>query len=308
MDGLSVDLPPSDTPARIDRPEPGTVDVSPDITPDVAPDIAPDAPSASRSCAPPAPPGCGRVRFAGGMAPLGDAEASDPDASGGRALPVQRMIRVGAFQLDQHEVTVGRFRRYVAATGRAVGFDVRDGSHEHCNWSAAPADREAHPVNCVDWETAAAFCAWDDLLARLPTEAEWELAARGAAARPWPWGPAVATPAMACFGRCVGRCEGSCVADGSAFTAGRTPEGVWHLAGNVQEWVADWYLPYDNAACWGDRAQSDPRCETNTGERTTRGGSWRTVEATALRGAARLALGDEERSDATGFRCAVPAR
>jgi formylglycine-generating enzyme required for sulfatase activity len=318
-DRPSFDAPsPTDVSATPDRLADGAKDAPGDVTldavrdaaPDLSPDApdAPDVPAASRSCALPAPPGCGRVRLPGGATTLGDAEASDPGASGGRALPVQRAIRVGAFELDLHEVTVARFRRFVMATARSAGFDARDASHEHCNWTLAAADREGHPMNCVDWETAAAFCAWDDLRGRLPTEAEWELAARGAGARPWPWGAATVSSTTACFDRCAGRCEGTCSIEGAAFAAGRTPDGLWHLAGNVQEWVADWYLPYDDAACWGDRSQTDPRCETASGERTTRGGSWRTAEAAALRGAARLERSDDERSDATGFRCAVPAR
>lgn len=313
-DVSSLDLGPGDvaldaaTPADVALRDLGVPDIAHDA-PALDRPAAPDVPSpTARSCAGAAPPGCGRVRLGGGPVVLGDAEASDPGASGGRALPLQTMVSVGALEVDRFEVTVGRFRRFVMATRVASGFDARDGSHEHCNWTTAATDREAHPMNCVDWQTAAAFCAWDELRGRLPTEAEWELAARGGGARPWPWSAAAPTPPRACFNRCeTGRCEGTCPAEGAGFETGQSPEGVWHLAGNVAEWVVDWYRPYENRDCWGDRLQRDPRCDIKSGERCVRGGSWESVEAAALRGAARLDVGREDRAATVGFRCIVPA-
>jgi sulfatase modifying factor 1 len=270
---------------------------------------APDVPiRRGRSCEGTAAPGCGRVRLGGGPVVMGDPAASDPAASGGRALPLHSMVSVSAFEADRFEVSVGRFRRFVTAAGIASGFDARDASHEHCNWTPAATDREAHPMNCVDWQIATAFCAWDDVGARLPTEAEWEFAARGSAARAWPWSSTEPTPSQACFHRCpAGRCEGTCPVEGAGFDAGRSAEGLWHLAGNVAEWVADWYRPYENADCRGDRPRRDPRCALDSGERCARGGSWETTDPAALRGAARLDVSSDERASTLGFRCIVPA-
>lgn len=118
---------------------------------------------------------------------------------------------------------------------------------------------ERHPVNEVTWRGAREFCAWRG--ARLPTEAEWEAAARGRAGRTYPWGDDPPTPARAVFGRRSNETE---PVGGRA--AGATPEGVHDLAGNVAEWTSTLYRAYPYRA---DDGREDPDA---TGERVTRGG------------------------------------
>jgi len=173
-----------------------------------------------------------------------------------------------------------------------------------------------HPVNGVSWAAAQAFCAWDG--GRLPTEAEWEYAARwwrseALSGRAFPWGEA--SPS----GRCdlahwmiaaftpSGRCAGT---DGRASRpVGSLPLGqswgVFDLAGNTLEWVADAYAPYGEL-CPG-RTGTDPLCDvTSARERVMRGGSAQTPAAmpARLRTSSRARQVADRQDAAHGFRCA----
>ncbi len=115
-----------------------------------------------------------------------------------------------------------------------------------------------HPVSESTWQGAVAFCAWRD--ARLPTEAEWEAAARGKDGRTCPWGEAPPTAQRAVFGR--GRGETDPV---GSHPKGATPEGVFDLSGNEAEWTSSLFKPYPYDA-------NDGREDPNTpGKRVTRG-------------------------------------
>ncbi len=116
-----------------------------------------------------------------------------------------------------------------------------------------------HPVSESTWLGAVAFCAWRG--ARLPTEAEWEAAARGKQGRTYPWGEARPTPEHAVFGRGRGRTDPV-----GRHPKGATPEGVFDLAGNEAEWTSSLFAPYPYKA--GD-GREDPIAP---GERVTRGG------------------------------------
>lgn len=116
-----------------------------------------------------------------------------------------------------------------------------------------------HPVSESTWQGAVAFCAWRG--ARLPTEAEWEAAARGKEGRTYPWGETPPTPEHAVFGR--GRGETDPV---GRHPKGATPEGVFDLAGNQAEWTSSLFKPYPYDAADG---REDSKA---TGERVTRGG------------------------------------
>ncbi len=116
-----------------------------------------------------------------------------------------------------------------------------------------------HPVSESTWRGAMAFCAWRG--ARLPTEVEWEAAARGKEGRTYPWGEALPSPEHAVFGRDRGETD----AVGS-HPKGATPEGVFDLSGNEAEWTSSLFKPYPYDA-------ADGRGDSNApGERVTRGG------------------------------------
>ena len=139
--------------------------------------------------------------------------------------------------------------------------DERGNHRSFCNWRH-PEGRGRHPINCVDFEQATSFCAWAGK--RLPTEKEWEYAARGAGeSRKYPW--ATASPARRACNACGAECPANLVAkrffgvspmyqanDGwpetapvGSFPAGASKHGVLDLAGNVWEWTATPYASYD---------------------------------------------------------------
>ncbi len=165
-------------------------------------------------------------------------------------------VTLSSFSIDLTEVTVAAYRLCVDE-GRCSPSITWD----RCN--GGRVDRDDHPINCVDWLQAKAFCAWAGK--RLPTEEEWEYAARGRDARRWPWGNAPPGPELlnACDKECARARQRSQsleapllfeASDGWATTApvGSYPEGesafgVLDLAGNVWEWTASPFCTYAGA-------------------------------------------------------------
>ena len=206
--------------------------------------------------------------------------------------PTPRKVYVSDFWIDRTEVTVARYRLCVAA-GRCREPGYAEGG--------ARFDRPELPVVLVSWFDARAFCAWAG--GRLPTEAEWERAARGLAGREYPWGN-VYNPLLANHGRGVadrlddrdGFLE---LAPVASFPDGRTPDGIYDLSGNVQEWVADWFGEYP------DTDRVNPLGPAQGNLRVVRGGGYRDAR-TRTRGAFRTAASAATRSTTVGFRCVRP--
>jgi len=120
------------------------------------------------------------------------------------------------------------------------------------------AGREDHPMNCVDWDQAKAYCAWEGK--RLCTEAEWEKAARGADGRLYPWGNEVATCEYAVMDEGGNGCgTGTTMAVGSK-PLGASPYGALDMSGNLSEWVEDeWHENYIGAPTDGSAWVDSPR-------------------------------------------------
>ena len=189
-------------------------------------------------------------------------------------------VSISAFYLDRHEVSQIAYQAFLEARKKP---------------SSTRVEHPEHPATMVSWDQAAAYCEWQDK--RLPTEAEWEYAARGPQGRTYPWGDAPPTRLRARFG---GLFKGPIAID--TRPQGATPEGVFHLVGNVAEWVQDWWHP-------GYYALSPPVDPTGPEEgdfKVVRGGSW-SQSAEELRAAARSYHNPDKGASYIGFRCARSA-
>ncbi len=240
-------------------------------------------------------------------------------------LPFERpahRVTIAPFCVDRLETTTDDYRacsdagvcKAAPTTNEWSGLGDRDRKafDPLCN-ARDPVGRARHPINCVDWEMASKACRARG--ARLPTEAEWELAARGPDGRKYPWGDdePSATLLNACGRECNawGKKMGLDLAtmfaadDGFAatapvgsFPAGASRYGVEDLVGNVSEWVADHYGDYPK------EARSNPTGPVTGDERVVRGGAWNSSLSAWARPTFRTKEAPTKRSYAIGFRCA----
>ncbi len=199
----------------------------------------------------------------------------------------QREITLSAFYIDQTEVTLAQFKAFVAATGYQTTSEAK-GDPIQYTWRAFDTpERQNHPVRWMSWHDANAFCQWAGK--RLPTEAEWEKAARGTEGLIYPWGNSWDET----------RVPHSDTAPVDAFPDGASPYGVLGMAGGVWEWVFDWYDPlyYQNSP------GEDPTGPGQTRDKVLRGGAFGNAPW-KQRAAHRHYGGAEGYAQDHGFRCA----
>ena len=217
----------------------------------------------------------------------------------------QRPIRLAAYEIDLSEVTVAAYGACVDAGDCSPPGIDREG---RCNWSERE-ERADHPVNCVTWAQASGYC--ELISGLLPTEAQWEKAARGGCELrgeqhcepgtddpPFPWGwEDGASCTRARWGGCDEEGRGTLPA-GSHSPAGDGPGGIHDLTGNVAEWVADCY----GADYYASSPDQDPVNTHGCNRRVFRGGSW-ADHASSLRAAARSSTQPQRWLPMIGFRC-----
>lgn len=223
------------------------------------------------------------------------------DRNAYRAELPQRRVYLDAFEIDKYEVTNLQYLKFVLATGRNPQIDWR---YDGGNFQESMA---YHPVMHVTWYDADAYCRWAGK--RLPTEAEWEKAARGEDGRIYPWGNQPAGLSRANFGRTGlsgpvrDRPERLLlyppIIAVDKYENAVSPYGVHQMIGNVAEWVADWY-DKDYYAVAPDRNPKGPEHGT---QKAFRGGGW-IDSTTTMRVAMRNGTDPNTKMNWLGFRCA----
>ena len=237
-----------------------------------------------------------------GEFPMGSNDGEDDEQ------PVHE-VTLDGFWIDRTEVTNVRFSQFVEATGHQTNAEKEGKSWiwngtkwelvNGADWrypggpGTSIIGLDEHPVVQVSWDDAQAYCEWAE--ARLPTEAEWEKAARGADGRRYPWGSEAPTSDLCNFEFYIGMPNKV-----GSYPAGASPYGVLDIAGNVWEWVADRY----DESFYSRSPERDPTGPSSGGRRVLRGGSW--VDSS---GSVRSARRDSSSQSGgggvdVGFRCA----
>jgi formylglycine-generating enzyme required for sulfatase activity len=193
---------------------------------------------------------------------------------GNPAARLPHQVTINSFEMDRTEVTVTAYEACVHAGACWV-----PETGDLCNWGKP--DRSNHPINCVTWHHASQYCCWAGK--RLPSELEWEYAARGADGRTYPWGND-APQRQLCWNRGDSGL-GTCAV--GTYTLGASPYGLLDVAGNVWEWTST----ADNES-------------QGTDSFIIRGGSWFFGVEWCFRVYVRGRRGSMEVIDDVGFRCA----
>lgn len=223
-------------------------------------------------------------------------------------------VTISTFYIDKYEITVAQYAAFLTRLGdyrtacelidcaqprELAGFttylseqDLGDGSRQYVALSGY-AD---YPINHVSWFGAKAYC--EAMGARLPTEAEWEYAARGTDGRIYPWGNQAPDPSRAVFNSD----DYDNLKPVDALPDGASPFGAFGMAGSMWEWTADWY----DESYYADSSRIDPTGPETGITRSIRGGAWpNAIEADRIRAANRSSLTPDFISASVGFRCAM---
>ncbi|MFO0775410.1 MAG: formylglycine-generating enzyme family protein [Nitrospiraceae bacterium] len=217
------------------------------------------------------------------------------DRDGGRDEYPRHHVTLDDYYLDKYEVTNAQYIAFVQATNHRVPQHPKDDTRNLWQKGLMPESIKDQPVINVDWYDAEAYCKWAGK--RLPTEAEWEKAARGGDDRRFPWGNVEPTAKHLNY---LQRWHGEkTLMPVGSYEAGKSPFGVYDMAGNVWEWVNDWYDPtyYEKSP-----EKNPPGPETGA-EKVLRSSGW-AVEAPLVRVFTRVSSNPQIRNETTGFRCA----
>lgn len=246
-----------------------------------------------------------RIPVPAGSFPMG-CSAGDEWCGEDEGPPGGTPVDVQAFLIDRNEVTVAEYRACVEAGPCSRPLD--NARNQYCNYGHP--ERDNHPVNCVDWAQAAAFCTWQT--GRLPREAEWEKAARAGSVSRYPWGQSVSCKQAVLdeVSPAPSQAEpDGCFTDATWPVGSRAANalGIFDMNGNVGEWTANWYAPDAINALYSKGDLDGPR----TGrQRVVRGGSW-DENRPNLRSSFRNVKPPEQGDSiygSIGFRCAADVK
>jgi serine/threonine-protein kinase len=261
-------------------------------------------------------PGSGATQIAGidemvlvfvpeGVFPMG---AADQDQQAEVFEKPEHIVFLDSFWIDRIEVTNAMFSRFVNATGYVTEAETGAGwIWNGSDWEkTASADwrhprgegssiqgKENFPVVQVTWDDAEAYCQWAGR--RLPTEAEWEKAARGSDGRSYPWGSEAPNTQLLNYNDHIGDTTSA-----GSYPRAASPYGALDMAGNVWEWVDDWYDP----EYYGNSPPENPPGPGSGVDRVMRGGSWHYNDP-LIRTTYRGHIYPDYAGDSLGFRCAM---
>lgn len=233
------------------------------------------------------------VEIPSGSFPMG---VPPGDRDGGRDEYPRHEVLLDTFWIDQFEVTNGRYVEFVKSAGHRVPQNPTNPTRNLWQGDSITESLVERPVINVDWFDADAYCKWAGK--RLPTEAEWEKAAKGTSDRRFPWGNVEPTGKHLNYNqRWIG--EKTLMPVGS-YEAGKSPYGVYDVVGNVWEWVNDWY----DARYYEKSPSKNPTGPQEGTKKVIRGAGWQN-ETPTVRIFTRVDSDPTMRNESTGFRCAA---
>ncbi|CUS37218.1 conserved exported hypothetical protein [Candidatus Nitrospira nitrosa] len=218
------------------------------------------------------------------------------DRDGGRDEYPRHEVVLDTFLIDQFEVTNGRYLEFIKSTGHRVPQNPTNPTRNLWQGGTITESLAERPVINVDWFDADAYCKWAGK--RLPSEAEWEKAAKGTSDRRFPWGNVEPTAKHLNYNqKWIG--EKTLMPVGS-YEAGKSPYGVYDIVGNVWEWVNDWY----DARYYEKSPSKNPLGPQEGTKKVIRGAGWQN-ETPTVRIFTRVDSDPTMRNESTGFRCAA---
>jgi eukaryotic-like serine/threonine-protein kinase len=232
--------------------------------------------------------------------PEGEFSMGSPDNFGFPYEHPAHTVFLDGYWFDKTDVTNAMYAGCVKAGACTPPWENKSASHE--SYYGNP-QYDNFPVIFVDWNQATGYCLWAGV--RLPTEAEWEKAARGTDGRIYPWGNTDPTCALANFADGTG-CTGDTSAVGM-YPAGASPYGALDMSGNVWQWVTDWYDPLYYSKSPNQNPPGPAEHGEDSMERVVRGGSWQ-AKPDWIHSANRVAFEMTNRDNVVGFRCTSPAK
>ncbi len=209
-------------------------------------------------------------------------------------------VFLDTFYIDKYEVTNGRYLTFITKTGHRTPQHPTDPTKGLWQGNTMPESVVDLPVINVDWFDAEAYCKWAEK--RLPTEAEWEKAAKGPNDWRFPWGDVEPTDKHLNYNQVTWNGETTLVPVG-IYEAGKSPYGAYDMAGNVWEWVADWY----DSQYYSKSPERNPKGPQSGGFKVLRSSGWQ-GETPQARIFTRIMSKPLDRNHSTGFRCAKDAK
>lgn len=216
----------------------------------------------------------------------------------------EHSVYLNGFWIDKYEVSAEKFSEFLNTVGNAKGYylDNKFGTVLYDGRFHPRPGLENFPINNVNWIAADAYCKWKGK--RLPTEAEWEKAARGTPAQTYPWGDSEPTESRSRYLQTwTKELKHKVMVPVEALIEGRSPYGLHNMAGNVKEWVDDWY---DREYYKEQSEYANPRGPIGGEFKSVRGGSWRDLKG-FIYSTFRNNGNPKSRMDDYGFRCAKNA-